>query len=103
MTIDEAMEKQRIAISNMRYLLKRQKKRIGDLENEIGVSKGYFARYQDDSERRIPLLTMLMAADYLNIPLQDLFSADIVKTHELADLRMQIAKLKRKQEELLGV
>ena len=44
MTIDEAMRKQAIAIKNVLYLLKKQGKKIGDLETGIGVAKGYISR-----------------------------------------------------------
>ncbi|MDO4325447.1 MAG: helix-turn-helix transcriptional regulator [bacterium] len=39
----------KILMNNISYLLKRKNKRIGDLESEIGVSKGYISRINKKS------------------------------------------------------
>ena len=101
MTIDEAMRKQAIAIKNVLYLLKKQGKKIGDLEVSIGVNKGYLSRGKYGSKQRISFLTMLMAADYVETPLQDLVSEDFAKELELEEIQRQIEKLKRLKEKLL--
>lgn len=101
MTIDEAMRKQTIAIRNVLYLLKKQGKKIGDLEADIGASKGYLSRCKCGSKKRISLPTMLMIADYVETPLQDLVSGDFAKELELEEIQRQIEELKRLKEKLL--
>lgn len=101
MTIDEAMRRQAIAIKNVRYLLKKQGKKIGDLEVSIGVTKGYLSRSKYGSKQRISLPTMLMAADYVETPLQDLVSEDFAKELELEKIQKQIEELKYLKEKLL--
>jgi hypothetical protein len=44
---------------------------------------------------------MLMAADYVETPLQDLVSEDFVKELELEEIQRQIEELKRLKEKLL--
>ena len=101
MTIDEAMRKQAIAIKNVLYLLKKQGKKIGDLEVSIGTSKGYLSRCKYGSKKRISLPTMLMIADYVETPLQDLVSGDFAKELELEEIQRQIEELKYLKEKLL--
>ena len=101
MTVDEAMRKQAIAVKNVRYLLKKQGKKIGDLEVSIGVTKGYLSRSKYGSKQRISLPTMLMAADYVETPLQDLVSEDFAKELELEEIQKQIEELKYLKEKLL--
>ena len=101
MTIDEAMRKQAIAIKNVLYLLKKQGKKIGDLEVSIGVTKGYLSRSKYGSKQRISLPAMLMAADYVETPLQDLVSEDFAKELELEEIQKQIEELKYLKEKLL--
>ena len=101
MTIDEAMRKQEIAIKNVLCLLKKQGKKIGDLETDIGVAKGYISRCKYGSKQRISFPTMLMAADYVETPLQDLVSEDFAKELELKEIQRQIEELKRLKEKLL--
>ena len=101
MTIDEAMRKQAIAVKNILYLLKKQGKKIGDLEASVGVAKGYLSRCKYGSKIRIPFSTMLMIADYAETPLQDLVSEDFVKELELEEIQRQIEELKRLKEKLL--
>ena len=101
MTIDEAMRKQAIAVKNILYLLKKQGKKIGDLEVSIGVTKGYLSRSKYGSKQRISLPTMLMAADFVETPLQDLVSEDFAKELELEEIQKQIEELKYLKEKLL--
>ena len=101
MTIDEAMRKQAIAVKNILYLLKKQGKKIGDLEVNIGVRKGYLSRSKYGSKQRISLPTMLMAADFVETPLQDLVSEDFAKELELEEIQKQIEELKYLKEKLL--
>ena len=101
MTNEEAMAKQWLVIRNIFYLLKKQKKKIGDMENSVGVTKGYFSRCGYGSKSPISFPTMLVAADYVNMSLQELSSRDIEKENELEDLEEQISKLERKRAELL--
>ena len=101
MTIDEAMRKQAIAVKNVLYLLKKQRKKIGDLEVSIGVSKGYLSRCKYGSKTPIPFPAMLMIADYVETPLQDLVSRDFAKELELEEIQRQIEELKYLKEKLL--
>ena len=101
MTIDEAMRKQAIAIKNVLYLLKKQGKKIGDLEASVGVAKGYLSRCKYGSKIRIPFSTMLMIADYVGTPLQDLVSDDFRTALEIEEIEKQMAELKCLKEKLL--
>lgn len=101
MTIEEAMKKQKLAIKNIRFLVKRQGKKLGDMEEWIGVTRGYFSRCDNDSEKRISLVLMIMAADYVETPLQDLMSGDMAKKLELADIETQLTELESRRIKLL--
>ena len=101
MTIEEAMKKQKLAIKNIRFLLKRKGKKLGDLEDRLGVTRGYFSRCDNDSNKRISLTLMIMAADFLETPLQDLLSSDLVKKLELADIEIQMTELESRRIKLL--
>ena len=101
MTIDEAMRKQEIAIRNVLRLLKKQGKKIGDLEIGIGAANGYLSRGKYGAKTRISFPTMLMIADYVETPLQDLISGDFAKELELEEIQRQIEELKYLKEKLL--
>ena len=101
MTLNEAMRKQEIAIRNVLYLLKKQGKKIGDLETGIGATKGYLSRGKYGLKTRISFPYMLMIADYVETPLQDLVSKDFAKELELEEIEKQMAELKCLKEKLL--
>ena len=101
MKIDEAMRKQEIAIRNVLHLLKKQGKKIGDLEISIGAVKGYLSRGKYGAKTRISFPYMLMIADYVETPLQDLVSEDFAKELELEEIQRQIEELKYLKEKLL--
>ena len=101
MTMEEAMKKQRLAIKNIRFLLKRKGKKLGEMEEQIGLSRGYFSRCDNDHAKRISFPQMIIAADYVETPLQDLMSGDMAKELELVDIDIQISELEHRRTELL--
>lgn len=101
MTMEEAMKKQRLAIKNIRFLLKRKGKKLGEMEEQIGLSRGYFSRCDNDHAKRISFPQMIIAADYVETPLQDLMSYDMEKELELADIEIQMTDLERRRIKLL--
>lgn len=101
MTNEKAMAMQALAIKNIRYLLEKQGKGIGDLERHIGVCKGYFSRSGNGAKTNIPFTAMLKSADYVNTNLQELIETDMEQKYELVDIDIRIAELERRRAELL--
>ena len=71
------------------------------LEISIGAVKGYLSRGKYGAKTRISFPYMLMIADYVETPLQDLVSEDFAKELELEEIQRQIEELKYLKEKLL--
>ena len=90
------MEKQRKAISAMKYLLKKKGMKIGELERHLGVTPGYFSRCT--GKKKISLVLMIMVADYLNVSIEKLLDDDF----EIKAIDAEIAELELKKAEILS-
>lgn len=100
MTKEQAMEKQRMAVRNIRWMIKKQGKELGELEDYCGVSSGYISRCVEGSNRRMSLVLALMAADFLETTLDELLSIDLAKQVEIEDIDARIAELQKRRDEL---
>ena len=78
-----------------KYLCKLDKKNLCDLENELGVSKGYIARCKKGM-KHLSIDCCCKIADYFGVTVNDLISNNYVDKMKL----LQIEELKKKIEEL---
>ena len=60
---------------NIRHLIKAYKIRVGDLEDAIGVSRGYFSRSMGVD---FPISKVMKIADFFEITVDDLVAADAI-------------------------
>ena len=101
MTKEQAMEEQRMTLMNIRWMLKKQGKRFSDLEKYCGVSNGYISRCEGHSKRRLSLVIVMMAADYLGMTIEELMSADLAREAELNDIDAKIMALQKRKSDLI--
>ena len=87
-------------VSNVKFVCKEQDKKIGDLEDYVGVSKGYFSRV-GVSVNNINLITAVRASEYLGITLDDLVKGTLMVDYRIQMLEEELQKL-RKQKEQYG-
>lgn len=65
-------------INNIYYLIKDRNMKIGDVENKVGVSAGYFSRLSKEDNQAIPSLeTICNIADLLNVSIDALLYLDL--------------------------
>ena len=100
MTEKEAMKIQYTAMSNIRWISKQQGRNLKDLEKYCGVTQGYFSRCRE-TRRRISLVLVLMAVDFLGVTISELLDTDLVKQSELDDINSQIAELQERKNKLM--
>ena len=86
--------------NNIRYLIKAYNIRVGDLENTIGVSKGYLSRMNGSD---LPISKVISLADFFEITLDELVRGDFRKawlTGEIKRLQKELdaLELAEKQE-----
>ena len=87
-------------IKNAVFLCKVNKKKIGDMEKEIGVSPGYLSRCK--GWKTISVDTAMRIAKYLDLTLNDLIYRDIETLFAIEEKQSQIAKLYEEIKELEG-
>ena len=100
MTAEQALKKQRMVVRNIQYLTKKQGKKIGDLEDYCLVTRGYFSRLGNGSQRRLSLVLAILAAEFLECSIDELMSIDLAKEVELEEIEDKIAKLQKRKDEL---
>ena len=66
-----------ILLKNIYHLKDQTGKKIGDFEDEIGVSRGYFSRKKNKREDAIPLDVAMKIADTLKVSLEVLIYVDL--------------------------
>lgn len=77
------MFNKKIALSNIDYLLKKQNKKIGELEQKAEVATGYVSRLKKEDNTSNPSIEFLTAAaEYLDIDLNSLISININELSE---------------------
>ena len=59
--------------TNVKYLCKKQNKKIGELESTLGLRKGFFARH-GQNESSMSLDTAWIVATYLGVSIDELCS-----------------------------
>lgn len=79
--------------NNVGYLIKAYKIRVGDLENTIGVSKGYLRRMVGSD---LPISKVICLADFFEITIDDLVRGDYRK----AFLEGEIKRLQKELDAL---
>lgn len=80
-------------LNNIKWLAKSKGILIGNLEKEVGVSKGYFSRLEK-SIREMSLGTAAKVADVLGCTLDELVLTDIGRQIEIAELEKKLQALK---------
>lgn len=63
-----------LVASNVRYLAKKKGIKIGEIERQCGVALGYFSRKDRLGDTSIPINTVMIAANILDISLDELCS-----------------------------
>lgn len=84
--------------NNIRYLIKAYNIRVGDLENTIGVSKGYLSRMNGSD---LPISKVISLADFFEITLDDLVHGNYHKawlTGEIKRLQKELDALELAKE-----
>ena len=82
--------------TNTRYLCKQKGKNIGELEEKLGVSRGYLSRVTN-SKKAIKLSSIYMTAKILEVSIDDLFNEDLMITNRIRELEEELNKLKMQQ------
>ena len=81
---------------NVARLAKEKKMRLGDVEKEIGVSIGYFSRFNTHKNRHASVQTVIKAAEVLDVTIEELLSEPpIMKENKAKDttcIEYQISK-----------
>ncbi len=80
---------------NARYLCKQKGMNIGELEKQVGVSKGYLSRLSS-SEKAISLVNLYKTAQILGTPIDDLLSEDMMIKHRIQELEEELNLLKER-------
>lgn len=91
------MKKQGTVVRNIGYLAKKQGKRIRDVEDYCGVTAGYISRCGNESKKRLSLVLVLLAAEYLGTSIEELTNTDLAKKLEIEDIDRQIAELQKRK------
>ena len=81
---------------NARYLCKQKGKSIGELETEIGVSKGYLSRIVN-SEKAINLANLYKVSQILETTIDDLISKDMCLEWKIQELEKELDSLKKQR------
>jgi len=81
---------------NARYLCKQKGKSIGELEKEIGVSKGYLSRIVN-SEKAISLANLYKISQILETTIDDLISKDMCLEWKIQELEKELDSLKKQR------
>ena len=88
--------------NNIKYLIKAYNIRIGDLEDTIGVSRGYFSRSMGVD---FPISKVIKIADFFEITLDELVRGDFRKaylTGEIKRLQKELDALELAKEQEKG-
>ena len=97
MTQKEAIVKQTIALNNIKAFCTMRGIKLGELEQSIGLSKGYLSRIKVDG-RGVPFFRIIMIADELGVSLERLVDPYVVSNME--SLESQKAELLKKRDAL---
>lgn len=81
---------------NARYLCKQKNINIGELEKQIGVSKGYLSRLSS-SEKAISLGNLYKTAQILETTIDDLLSEDMMIKYRIQELEEELNLLKERK------
>lgn len=81
---------------NVDALIKLHDKQIGEVENAIGVSVGYFSRTWKNRSFDLPITKVVAIAEYFGIELNDLIYGNYKKAY----LIIQREKIARELEEI---
>ena len=100
MTEKEAIVKQTIALNNIKAFCTMRGIKLGELEQSIGLSKGYLSRIKVDG-RGISFFRIIMIADELGVSLERLVDPYVVNNMEIERIGRQIESLESKKAELL--
>lgn len=84
-----------VLVSNITYLAKSNKIRLGELEKMLGISTGYISRTaQENASKRLSIDVVWKVAKFFDVSIDDLVSRDFRIPSETADLLHQfIVKL----------
>ena len=82
-----------IIVNNIRQLAKVKGMPIGNLEEKVGVSKGYFSRLEG-SNKDMLLGIVVATANILNCTLDELVLTDIGRNLEIMELEARLQALK---------
>lgn len=93
MTLKELLKK---FSENVRYLCKQKGKSIGELETEIGVSKGYLSRIVN-LEKAINLANLYKVSQILETTIDDLISKDMYLEWKIQELEKELDSLKKQR------
>lgn len=83
--------------SNIKYLCKEKEISIGDLEESVGVSKGYLSRMKKDC-KSISLCNAYLLAQSIGVSLDDLLKQDMCRKSRIKELEEELARLKAEEE-----
>ena len=72
----------KIFYGNIEYLLRKQKKKIGELESETGVSTGYISRASKDTSAKPGIDFVIKTADVLGVSIDSLLCEEMYKMNE---------------------
>lgn len=82
--------KREICLKNVDYLLTKQNKKLGELEESSGNHPGYLSRMKSGKSNSDPSIEFLMtAADELSVPLELLISSDLTELTSTEEFIMQ--------------
>ena len=81
--------------ANARYLCKQKGMNIGELEEQVGVSKGYLSRLSS-SEKAISLVNLYKTAQILGTTIDELLSEDMMIKHRIQELEEELNLLKER-------
>ena len=79
-------------IENLRYIAKEKGIKIGHIEDELGVSRGYFTR----AGTNISAVRLYQASKILNVTVEDLFERDLrreIIKDKIAALEKELSEL----------
>ena len=70
--------------NNIKYLIKAYNIRVGDLEDTIGVSRGYFSRSMGVD---FPISKVIKIADFFEITIDELVRGDFKKAYLTGEIK----------------
>lgn len=75
--------------NNVRYICKKRKLHLSELEKQIGVAQGYFSR----KSRGIEIEIAMNVSNLLNVCVNDLCNYDMARMARIAELKRELAEL----------